>query len=83
NHTAEGSEKGPTLSFRGLDNASYYILSPDDPLHTFDTTGTGNALNVSNPMVMRMVLDSLRYWVGVMHIDGFLFDPAARACWRD
>ncbi|TBY70779.1 glycogen debranching enzyme GlgX [Rhizobium leguminosarum bv. viciae] len=77
NHTAEGSEKGPTLSFRGLDNASYYILSPDDPRHTFDTTGTGNTLNVANPMVMRMVLDSLRYWVGVMHIDGFRFDLAS------
>ncbi|MGO8462822.1 hypothetical protein ACC759_38445, partial [Rhizobium ruizarguesonis] len=51
NNTAEGSEKGPTLSFRGLDNASYYILYPDDPRHTFDTTGTGNALNVANPMV--------------------------------
>ncbi|MGR9236579.1 glycogen debranching protein GlgX (plasmid) [Rhizobium leguminosarum] len=77
NHTAEGSEKGPTLSFRGLDNASYYILSPDDPRHTFDTTGTGNTLNAANPMVMRMVLDSLRYWVGVMHIDGFRFDLAS------
>jgi len=77
NHTAEGSEKGPTMSFRGLDNASYYILSPDDPRHTFDTTGTGNTLNVAHPMVMRMVLDSLRYWVGVMHIDGFRFDLAS------
>ncbi|MEZ2126760.1 MULTISPECIES: glycogen debranching protein GlgX [unclassified Sinorhizobium] len=77
NHTAEGSQHGPTLSFRGLDNASYYILSPEDPRHTFDTTGTGNALNVANPMVMRMVLDSLRYWVGVMHIDGFRFDLAS------
>ncbi|WP_337267210.1 glycogen debranching protein GlgX [Oryzifoliimicrobium ureilyticus] len=77
NHTAEGNERGPTLSFRGLDNASYYMLSPDDPRHTFDTTGTGNALNVANPMVMRMVLDSLRYWVGVMHIDGFRFDLAS------
>ncbi len=77
NHTAEGSEKGPTLSFRGLDNASYYTLSPDDPRHTFDTTGTGNTLNAANPMVMRMVLDSLRYWVGVMHIDGFRFDLAS------
>lgn len=77
NHTAEGSERGPTLSFRGLDNASYYILSPDDARHTFDTTGTGNTLNIANPMVMRMVLDSLRYWVGVMHIDGFRFDLAS------
>jgi glycogen operon protein len=77
NHTAEGSERGPTLSFRGLDNASYYILSPDDQRHTFDTTGTGNTLNVAHPMVMRMVLDSLRYWVGVLHIDGFRFDLAS------
>lgn len=77
NHTAEGGERGPTLSFRGLDNASYYILSPDDPRHTFDTTGTGNTLNVAHPMVMRMVLDSLRYWVSTMHIDGFRFDLAS------
>ena len=77
NHTAEGSERGPTLSFRGLDNASYYRLSPDSPRHTFDTTGTGNTLNVAHPMVMRMVLDSLRYWVGVMHVDGFRFDLAS------
>ncbi|PFW56719.1 glycogen debranching enzyme, partial [Bacillus sp. AFS075960] len=58
-------------------NASYYILSPDDPRHTYDTTGTGNTLNVAHPMVMRMVLDSLRYWVGVMHVDGFRFDLAS------
>ena len=77
NHTAEGSERGPTLSFRGLDNQSYYRLSPDDQRHTFDTTGTGNTLNVAHPMVLRMVLDSLRYWVGVMHIDGFRFDLAS------
>ncbi|MDQ0322260.1 glycogen operon protein [Pararhizobium capsulatum DSM 1112] len=77
NHTAEGSERGPTLSFRGLDNLSYYRLSPDDPRHSYDTTGTGNTLNVSNPMVTRMVLDSLRYWVGVMHVDGFRFDLAS------
>jgi len=77
NHTAEGSELGPTLSFRGLDNASYYRLSPDGPRHTYDTTGTGNTLNVAHPMVLRMVLDSLRYWVGVMHVDGFRFDLAS------
>ena len=77
NHTAEGSERGPTMSFRGLDNQSYYRLSPEDQRHTFDTTGTGNTLNVSHPMVLRMVLDSLRYWVGVMHIDGFRFDLAS------
>ncbi|MDX3925711.1 MAG: glycogen debranching protein GlgX [Shinella sp.] len=77
NHTAEGSERGPTLSFRGIDNLSYYRLSPDDARHTYDTTGTGNTLNVAHPMVLRMVLDSLRYWVGVMHIDGFRFDLAS------
>ena len=77
NHTAEGSERGPTLSFRGLDNLSYYRLSPDDPRHTYDTTGTGNTLNAAHPMVLRMVLDSLRYWVGVMHVDGFRFDLAS------
>ncbi|WP_116133958.1 glycogen debranching protein GlgX [Tropicimonas sp. IMCC34043] len=77
NHTCEGNQKGPTLSFRGIDNASYYLLSPDDPRHTFDTTGTGNTVNVAHPMVLRMVLDSLRYWVEVMHVDGFRFDLAS------
>ncbi|MBB3978889.1 glycogen operon protein [Rhizobium azooxidifex] len=77
NHTAEGSERGPTLSFRGLDNLSYYRLSPGDKRHSYDTTGTGNTLNVAHPMVLRMVLDSLRYWVGVMHVDGFRFDLAS------
>ncbi|ASY60174.1 glycogen debranching protein GlgX [Sinorhizobium sp. CCBAU 05631] len=77
NHTAEGSEQGPTLSFRGLDNLSYYRQSPEQPRHTYDMTGTGNTLNVAHPMVLRMVLDSLRYWVGVMHIDGFRFDLAS------
>ena len=77
NHTAEGSELGPTLSFRGIDNASYYLLSPDNPRHSFDTTGTGNTLNVAHPMVLRMVMDSLRYWVEVMHVDGFRFDLAS------
>ena len=69
NHTAEGNEMGPTLSFRGIDNASYYLASPDNPRHGFDTTGTGNTLNVAHPMVMRMVLDSLRHWVDVEHLD--------------
>jgi glycogen operon protein len=77
NHTAEGSERGPTLSFRGLDNRSYYRLSDEDPRHTYDTTGTGNSLNTAHPMVMRMVLDSLRYWVQAMHVDGFRFDLAS------
>ncbi|MCA1404231.1 glycogen debranching protein GlgX [Ensifer sp. IC3342] len=77
NHTAEGSEHGPTLSFRGLDNLSYHRPSPENPRHTFDMTGTGNTLNVAHPIVLRMVLDSLRYWVQVMHIDGFRFDLAS------
>ena len=77
NHTAEGNEMGPTLSFRGIDNASYYLLSPDNPRHSYDTTGCGNTLNVAHPMVLRMVLDSLRYWVQVMHVDGFRFDLAS------
>ncbi|WP_371158096.1 glycogen debranching protein GlgX [Jannaschia sp. 2305UL9-9] len=76
NHTCEGNENGPTLSFRGIDNASYY-LSGDDPRHCFDTTGTGNTVNVAHPMVLRMVLDSLRYWVQEMHVDGFRFDLAS------
>ncbi len=77
NHTAEGNHLGPTLSFRGLDNRNYYRLSEDDPRHTYDTTGTGNSLNTAHPMVMRMVLDSLRYWVNAMHVDGFRFDLAS------
>ena len=76
NHTAEGSELGPTLSFRGIDNASYYLLA-DNKRHCFDTTGCGNTLNVAHPMVLRMVIDSLRYWVQVMHVDGFRFDLAS------
>ncbi|WP_126976749.1 glycogen debranching protein GlgX [Frigidibacter oleivorans] len=76
NHTAEGSELGPTLSFRGIDNASYYLLA-EDKRHCFDVTGTGNTVNVAHPMVLRMLLDSLRYWVEVMHVDGFRFDLAS------
>ncbi|OHV81856.1 glycogen debranching protein GlgX [Ensifer sp. LCM 4579] len=76
NHTGEGSELGPTLSFRGFDNLSYYRQSPD-ARHTYDMTGTGNTLNVAHPMVLRMVLDSLRYWVTAMHVDGFRFDLAS------
>ena len=77
NHTAEGNELGQTMSLRGIDNASYYLLSPDNPRHGFDTTGTGNTLNVAHPMVLRMVMDSLRYWVEAMHVDGFRFDLAS------
>lgn len=77
NHTAEGNEMGPTLSFRGVDNASYYLQSPDNPRHSYDTTGCGNTLNIDHPMVLRLVLDSLRYWVQVCHVDGFRFDLAS------
>jgi glycogen operon protein len=77
NHTAEGNEKGPTLCFRGLDNATYYRLDAGDAAHYYDTTGTGNSLNASNPYTLRMVMDSLRYWLTEMHVDGFRFDLAA------
>lgn len=73
NHTGEGNELGPTLSFRGLDNRSYYRLA-DNPRYYINDTGTGNTLNIDHPMVLRMVLDSLRYWVEEMHVDGFRFD---------
>jgi len=76
NHTCEGSELGPTLSFRGIDNRSYYRLSPY-PRHYINDTGCGNTLNLDHPMVLRMVMDSLRYWVEVMHVDGFRFDLAS------
>jgi glycogen operon protein len=76
NHTAEGNQMGPTLSFRGIDNASYYVLG-DDRRYTFDTTGTGNTLNLENANVMQMVMDSLRYWVEDCHVDGFRFDLAS------
>jgi isoamylase len=75
NHTAEGNQLGPTLSFRGLDNASYYVLA-DDPRYYFDTTGTGNNVNTRHPRVVQMVMDSLRYWVEECHVDGFRFDLA-------
>ncbi len=74
NHTGEGSELGPTLSFRGLDNASYYRLVPDNKRHCINDTGTGNTVNLSHPRVLQMVMDSLRYWVTSFHIDGFRFD---------
>ncbi|MDX6353220.1 MAG: isoamylase [Streptomyces sp.] len=77
NHTAEGNHLGPTLSFRGIDNASYYRLVDDDPAHYFDTTGTGNSLLMRHPHVLQLIMDSLRYWVTEMHVDGFRFDLAA------
>jgi glycogen operon protein len=76
NHTAEGNQLGPTLSFRGLDNATYYRLSPDDPRFYWDSTGCGNSLNVPDPQTLKLVMDSLRYWTEVMHVDGFRFDLA-------
>jgi len=77
NHTAEGNHLGPTLSFRGIDNAAYYRLMADDPKYYMDYTGTGNSLNMRNPHVLQMIMDSLRYWVTEMHIDGFRFDLAS------
>jgi glycogen operon protein len=77
NHTGEGDETGPTLSFRGLDNASYYRLEANDPRRTVNDTGTGNTLNLSHPRVLQMVMDSLRHWVSSFHIDGFRFDLCA------
>jgi isoamylase len=77
NHTAEGDQLGPTLSFRGLDNRSYYRLDPQDPSCYSDTTGTGNALNAGSPHTLQLLMDSLRYWVLEMHVDGFRFDLAA------
>ncbi len=76
NHTAEGSQMGPTLSFRGIDNASYYRLVPGDERHYMDFTGCGNAFNLHHPRVLQLVMDSLRYWVEDMHVDGFRFDLA-------
>jgi len=76
NHTPEGSELGPTLVFRGLDNASYYHLDPGDPSRYLDHTGCGNTLDVQRPRGLQLLLDSLRYWVEVMHVDGFRFDLA-------
>ncbi|MFL6417035.1 MAG: glycogen debranching protein GlgX [Bryobacteraceae bacterium] len=74
NHTAEGNEKGPTLSFKGIDNASYYRLLPDQPRYYINDTGTGNTVNLSHARVIQMVTDSLRYWVEQTHVDGFRFD---------
>jgi glycogen operon protein len=77
NHTAEGNHMGPTLSFRGVDNASYYRLVPDNRRYYMDFTGTGNTLNLTHPRVLQLFTDSLRYWVQEMHVDGFRFDLAS------
>ena len=77
NHTGEGSELGPTVSFRGIDNASYYRLANDDRRYYMDYTGTGNTLNTVHPTILRLIMDSLRYWVTEMHVDGFRFDLAS------
>jgi glycogen operon protein len=77
NHTAEGNHLGPTLSFRGIDNAAYYRLVPDAPRYYMDYTGCGNTLNMMHPRVLQLIMDSLRYWILEMHVDGFRFDLAS------
>ncbi len=77
NHTAEGNHLGPTLCFRGIDNAAYYRLVDEDQAHYYDTTGTGNSLLMRHPHVLQLLMDSLRYWVNEMHVDGFRFDLAS------
>ena len=77
NHTAEGNHLGPTLSFKGIDNATYYRLVANQPRYYMDYTGTGNTLNVRHPQVLKLIMDSLRYWITEMHVDGFRFDLAA------
>ncbi|MBY6411324.1 glycogen debranching protein GlgX [Rhodococcus sp. BP-252] len=77
NHTAEGNHMGPTISFRGIDNAAYYRLVDGDPFHYMDYTGTGNSLNARHPHTLQLIMDSLRYWVTEMHVDGFRFDLAS------
>lgn len=77
NHTAEGNQLGPTLSWKGIDNAAYYRLSPESARHYMDFTGCGNTLNMQHPKVLQLIMDSLRYWVTEMHVDGFRFDLAS------
>src|SRR3970282_367514 len=76
-HTAEGKHLGPVLSFRGIDNAAYYRLVADDRRYYMDYTGTGNSLNMRHPQVLQLAMDSLRYWVLDLHVDGFRFDLAS------
>ncbi|HSF15455.1 MAG TPA: glycogen debranching protein GlgX [Vicinamibacteria bacterium] len=77
NHTCEGNHLGPTLSFRGIDNRAYYRLNPEDPQYYMDYTGCGNSLNMQTPHVLQLIMDSLRYWILEMHVDGFRFDLAS------
>jgi isoamylase len=77
NHTAEGNHLGPTLCFKGIDNRAYYRVVTDEPEFYYDTTGTGNSLNASHPHSLQLIMDSLRYWITEMHVDGFRFDLAA------
>ena len=77
NHTGEGNHLGPTISFRGVDNAAYYRLSPEDERYYVDYTGTGNTLDATSPKVLQLIMDSLRYWITEMHVDGFRFDLAS------
>ena len=79
NHTAEGNHLGPMLSMRGIDNLAYYRVVDDEPRHYLDFTGTGNSLNMRHPHVLQLIMDSLRYWVTEMHVDGFRFDLAVDA----
>jgi glycogen operon protein len=83
NHTAEGNQLGPTLCYRGLDNPAYYRLDEADPRYYLDTTGCGNALNVGHPVALRLIMDSLRYWLTEMHVDGFRFDLAPTLARQD
>ncbi|MGN7133915.1 glycogen debranching protein GlgX [Rhodococcoides corynebacterioides] len=83
NHTAEGNHLGPTLSLKGIDNGSHYRLVPDERSAYFDTTGTGNSLNVGHPAALALIMDSLRYWVTEMHVDGFRFDLASTLTRQD
>jgi isoamylase len=83
NHTAEGGQSGPTLCFRGLDNAAYYRIDPADPGRYYDTTGTGNTVDAGSPVALRLIMDSLRYWLTEMHVDGFRFDLAAALARQD
>jgi len=83
NHTGEGNHLGPTLCYRGIDNLSYYVLNPDNKRTYHDTTGCGASFNLQNPYVIRLVMDSLRYWADKMHVDGFRFDLATTLCRRN